>query len=95
MDGVFAATCHDLLRKTRLYAKRGSCIKRNPIDTASRFDGAFGADSGRSVPFNGRLPMPVVQALAVFLLMSVLAQALLALVRGDLVTFAFFSARHK
>lgn len=38
--------------------------------------------------------MPVVQTLAIFLLMTVFAQALLALVRGDFVTFAFFSARH-
>ena len=34
------------------------------------------------------------QALPILLLMSVLTQALLALVRGDFVTFAFFSARH-
>jgi hypothetical protein len=38
--------------------------------------------------------MPVVQALTILLLMSILAQALFALMRGDFVTFAFFSARH-
>lgn len=38
--------------------------------------------------------MPAVQALTVFLLMSVFAQALFALMRGNFVTFAFSSARH-
>jgi len=36
----------------------------------------------------------MVQTLAVLFLVAILAQALFALVRGDFVTFAFFSARH-
>lgn len=64
------------------------------LDTASLFDGAFGADSGSSVSPWENADACRFQALTILLLMSILAQALFALMRGDFVTFAFFSARH-
>ncbi len=42
----------------------------------------------------GIKPKPVVQTLAVFLLMAILTQAFFTLVSGNFVTFTFFSARH-
>ena len=68
--------------------------KDYPIDTASRFDGTFGADSGNTATLRKRAPAPVIQALTVLFLVSVFAQAFLTLVGGNFVTFAFFSARH-
>lgn len=80
---------------SRFYSNGRSCIKRaTPIDTASWFDGAFGADSGYSAIKKIDVPAPVIQALTVLFLVSVFAQALLTLVGSNFVTFAFFSARH-
>ena len=84
---------HSFLKARQLVEEK-KLHQRVLFDTASWFDGAFGADSGRSGFLKKRSPVPVVQALTVLLLMSILTQALFALVRGDFVTFAFSSARH-
>jgi hypothetical protein len=75
-------------------------IPQKNFPKALRFRKVFLSDGGRLAlapvaTVEQKLnPMPVVQTLTVLLLMTIFAQALFTLVRGNLVTFTFFSARH-
>ena len=77
----------------RVYRKK--TFRKHPGLSESLFVRRWpsGADPGRGIP-RARKPMPAVQTLTVFLLMTILAQALFALVRGNFMAFTFFSARH-
>jgi hypothetical protein len=55
---------------------------------------SFVADPGSGALQDTNAPLPVVQSLAILLLMAVFAQALFTLVRCNFVAFTFFSARH-